>query len=296
MPIKCARGDCYHEHHLKHCRYCKQSFCSRHLNAVSPKVFDQNLGGHPCYDYSSSVTRFSNRPIYTVSLGQKVSIGIKLVFLIVTAGIGKLIRFILNTFKSFLFIAFILLLIFLYVQSPTILQGIIHGDQSLGLGTFINLNQRPISDQTMEIEGFVLYFTNLQRTQAGLKPLVLDPKLSEIARDHSLDMAQNNFFSHTNLKGEDPTARATRHGYLVTKPFAGGEWVGIGENIGEMPTGNVQGVGYVNSDPRSIAEAQVNGWMASPGHRANILNRNYDVIGIGTAYARTYYYSTQDFQ
>ena len=42
-----------------------------------------------------------------------------------------------------------------------------------------------------------------------------------------------------------------------------------------MPTGNVAGIGYVANDADSIARAQVESWMQSPGHRKNILNAQF---------------------
>ena len=155
----------------------------------------------------------------------------------------------------------------------------------------------PISTQTKEIEKNILKYTNLERTKNGLPELFLDDALSTVARDHSLDMSQNNFFAHENLKGEDPTARARREGYNTHKILGNGWYSdGIGENIDKMPTGDVQGVGYVSSDPDGIAKVQVDQWMNSPGHRANILNDKYSVIGIGVAYDGTYYFTTQDFK
>jgi uncharacterized protein YkwD len=72
--------------------------------------------------------------------------------------------------------------------------------------------------------------------------------------------------------------------------------VGIAENIGKMPTGNVIGQGYVSDAPQSLARAQVDSWMGSPGHRANILNPTYSYIGVGTVKdSYGYYLSTQDY-
>jgi uncharacterized protein YkwD len=109
-------------------------------------------------------------------------------------------------------------------------------------------------------------------------------------------MAQNGFFSHTNPAGEDPTARAERHDYPTRKPLGGGAYqVGIAENIAKMPTGNVVGVGYVAPDAESVAQALVQSWMDSPGHRQNILSDKPDRIGVGVAYDGTYYLATQNF-
>jgi len=111
-------------------------------------------------------------------------------------------------------------------------------------------------------------------------------------------MAENNFFSHVYQRGEDPTARAIRNGYNVHKELGGGWYSdGIAENIGKMVTGNVVGLGYVSNTAEAIGVAQVKSWMESPGHRANILDSQYDLIGIGVAYdGSSYYISTQNFK
>ncbi|MDD1655481.1 MAG: CAP domain-containing protein, partial [Methanomicrobiales archaeon] len=70
---------------------------------------------------------------------------------------------------------------------------------------------------------------------------------------------------------------------------------GIGENINQMPTGNVIGYGVVNNDAESIGRATVTAFMNSPGHRANILKSQYSNLGVGVAYDGTYYYTTQNF-
>ena len=164
-------------------------------------------------------------------------------------------------------------------------------------GTIGEITSEVVSKpNTSDIELDILKYTNIERRNNGLKELVLDQSLSQIARSHSQDMAQNNFFSHINLNGEDPTARAKVAGYPLFKQLSNGFYTeGIGENIGKMPTGDVVGIGHVSNNADSIANAQVESWMESPGHRENILNSNYDKIGVGVAYDRTYYISTQDF-
>jgi len=105
-------------------------------------------------------------------------------------------------------------------------------------------------------ESQVAQLTNNERQSRGLSTLTFDAKLSEIARLHSADMSQNDFFDHTNLRGESPGDRATKKGY---------GWGLIGENIAAgQPT----------------PEVVVRGWMNSPGHRQNILGK-YRRIGVG---------------
>lgn len=147
-----------------------------------------------------------------------------------------------------------------------------------------------------EIEILIFNYTNIERKNHGLNELVWDEQLMIIAREHSEDMFNNSFFSHVNPKGEGPTDRARRHGYKLYKDLGGGWYSeGIAENIGKMPIGNVLGVGNVDDDADSIAKAQVKTWMNSIGHRENILNPNYDKMGIGVSYDGTYYISTQNF-
>jgi uncharacterized protein YkwD len=154
-----------------------------------------------------------------------------------------------------------------------------------------------ITKKTQDIEFVIFRETNAQRISNGKRPLKLDEDLSRIAREHSKDMAENNFLSHVNQRGEDPTARAIRNGYNVYKELGGGLYrYGIGENIGKMPTGNVVGFGYVSNTAEAIGVALVKDWMESPGHRANILDSQFDLIGIGVVYDGSSYIATQNFK
>lgn len=106
------------------------------------------------------------------------------------------------------------------------------------------------------------------------KPLTVNASLHCAARVHSKDMADRNFFDHTNPDGEDPFDRMAEAGY--------GSYQQQGENIaaGTM-----------------TAKDTVDGWLASDGHCANMLNPSYSEIGVG-AYegAGDYvFYWTQNF-
>ncbi|MHC4932907.1 MAG: CAP domain-containing protein, partial [Planctomycetota bacterium] len=98
---------------------------------------------------------------------------------------------------------------------------------------------------------------NQQRVNAGLNPLILDDTATQVAFDHSLDMQVRSFFDHVNPDGLSPFDRMAAAG--MTYSYAG-------ENI-------AKGMGT----PGII----VAGWMASPSHRANILNPNYTHTGMG---------------
>ncbi|MDD1668468.1 MAG: CAP domain-containing protein [Methanomicrobiales archaeon] len=155
----------------------------------------------------------------------------------------------------------------------------------------------PSASKIQQIESFIFQYTNEERRMNGVPALKMNTCLNEIARAHSEDMAAKEYFSHGNLQGQDPSVRASIHGCPTRKSLDGGMiQVGIAENIGKMPTGNVMGLGYVSDIPQSVARAQVDSWMGSSGHRGNILNPVYSSIGIGIARdASGYYISTQDF-
>ena len=105
----------------------------------------------------------------------------------------------------------------------------------------------------------VVDLTNRERARAGLRPLAVDPALTAAAQAYSADMAARAFYSHTSPEGSQPWDRAAA---------AGSRMRAIGENIA--------------CGQRSPAEV-VEGWMNSPGHRANILKRDFTHIGIGFA-------------
>ena len=48
-------------------------------------------------------------------------------------------------------------------------------------------------------------------------------------------------------------------------------------------------------DQKKLAKDLVDGWMKSPGHRANILNAQLRYIGVGVAHSDNYIYATQNF-
>lgn len=110
----------------------------------------------------------------------------------------------------------------------------------------------------------VVTLTNAERTQHGLRPLTAHPRLAVIAQTHSEDMVRRSFFSHRNPDGKQVWGRADAMGYPYRK---------IAENIA--------------AGQRSAAEV-VQGWMDSPGHRANILDGELTQIGVGYALGGRY--------
>jgi uncharacterized protein YkwD len=104
--------------------------------------------------------------------------------------------------------------------------------------------------------------TNQARASAGLKSLKVDSKLTAIARARSKDMIQRGYFSHTILgKGYQVFHVMDSKGYCYRL---------AGENIGW------------NDFPDDVATNEIQDmFMDSSSHRANILGKSWDAIGIG---------------
>lgn len=106
-------------------------------------------------------------------------------------------------------------------------------------------------------EAEVLRLVNVERDKAGCKPLKEDSTLVAVARAHSRDMAENNYFSHTGKDGRSPFDRMKDAGYSYRM---------AAENI---------------AAGQGTAKAVMDAWMNSSGHRANILNCGLTEIGVG---------------
>ena len=142
---------------------------------------------------------------------------------------------------------------------------------------------------TNEVELLVSEYTNKERNAMGLPDLINDQRLSDIAREHSTDMAQNGFYDHTNLDGLDPTDRANQALYNCKKEFGTYFTDGIAENIIKSPENR-----WYTSD--EIATQLVESWMNSSGHRENILHTDYDRIGVGISISDDgWVFGTQNF-
>lgn len=105
-------------------------------------------------------------------------------------------------------------------------------------------------------EAELYHLTNESRAANGRGPLTYDPGLSAIARAWSMSMAGNGVLLHN----PNNVAQVDRS---VTSA-----WRVIGENVGYGPTAAILQQAYMNS----------------PGHRANILDPEYNRVGVGTAF------------
>ena len=92
---------------------------------------------------------------------------------------------------------------------------------------------------------------NTARSNRDVRKMVLDKQLSKVARNHARTMARDNDLFHSNM---------TRLGQRVTR------WRTLGENVG------------MGGSVDSLHKA----FMASPGHKANILLGGFRHVGVGT--------------
>ncbi len=103
----------------------------------------------------------------------------------------------------------------------------------------------------------VIQITNQERIKAGLPSLTENDVLDKAAENKLKDMFDKQYFEHVSPAGHGP-------GYVVE--HAGYTYVVVGENLA---------LGNFKDDADLVAA-----WMASPGHRANILNNRYTEIGV----------------
>lgn len=106
----------------------------------------------------------------------------------------------------------------------------------------------------------IVELINLRRREARLAPLTVHQTLAACAQQYSEVQAAQGGINHTGPDGSTPGQRLSRCGY---------RWKHYGENLA---------AGYVS------AEEVVAAWMASPGHRRNILSAKVREIGLGHTY------------
>src|SRR6266436_10162438 len=106
------------------------------------------------------------------------------------------------------------------------------------------------------MEAMIVKFINVETIAAGLRPLAPDTELAEVARQHSVDMFARGYFAHATPEGRDPFERMRE---------ANVRFITAGENLALAPTLQIAHTGL----------------MHSPGHRANILQREFGRVGIG---------------
>lgn len=107
-----------------------------------------------------------------------------------------------------------------------------------------------------ESEGLMFKLVNEERSKNGAGTLVWDPAIVPVARTYATDMWQRKYFGHYSPEGEDVGDRLQKEGI---------EYFVAGENLALAPT----------------VQTAMTGLMNSEGHRRNILDPNFEKVGIG---------------
>ena len=110
----------------------------------------------------------------------------------------------------------------------------------------------------------VIKLVNKERAKHGCSALNEDSTLMEAAQQRAGEIADN--FSHD--------------GYQDVVEGCGYDWKTVGENVAAGQTS---------------PDAVMDSWMHSSGHKANILNKKFEDIGVGVYFDGSKYYWVQDF-
>jgi uncharacterized protein YkwD len=103
----------------------------------------------------------------------------------------------------------------------------------------------------------IIDLTNKTRIQNGFNELNVSPELSNAASDKARDMVEKNYWSHKTIEG---------YPFWIFVDNKNYQWNHIGENI---------------AADYKTSEGAINGWFESPSHQKNILNSDYQDIGVG---------------
>ena len=132
------------------------------------------------------------------------------------------------------------------------------------------------SNNAVLLKSKIIEETNLQRKENNLPPLIENEQLSHASSAKASDMFLKQYFEHVSPSGADPGSLVKSFGY---------DYIITGENL---ILGNFKNEKEV-----------VSNWMASLGHRANILNNRYTEIGVsiikGTYEGETVWIGVQEF-
>jgi len=139
--------------------------------------------------------------------------------------------------------------------------------RSAGHSECQNATAMPSESNLALIRAATLCLINRERANHGEPALRADTQLQSAAQGHTDSMVKGDYFAHIGPSGDTPLQRMTAADYIYS------EHIGyeVGENIA---WGTLQ-----LSTPSAVVAA----WMASAGHRANILNARFRDTGIGVA-------------
>ena len=118
-----------------------------------------------------------------------------------------------------------------------------------------------------EAEEFMLELVNAARAEEGVAPIALDPAFTQVARQHSWEMISLDYFGHESpVPGSETVPQRVANAGLTE--------VWVGENIGaDYRSGSY--------DWAALTRSTFEGLMDSPPHRANILDPDFNRVGIG---------------
>ncbi len=131
-------------------------------------------------------------------------------------------------------------------------------------GEFKRLHGNVLSYATNMSDTGLLDATNEARAANGLAPLKFNTKLDQAAQNKAQDMASKNYWSHNTPEGKEPWVFVDSVGYRYYK---------AAENLA---------YGFDNSDTAVV------GWMNSPSHRANVLDKDLEEVGFGIINVENY--------
>jgi uncharacterized protein YkwD len=132
-------------------------------------------------------------------------------------------------------------------------------------GACTDTQARPGGANLAQVRAATLCLVNRERTSRGESALHADADLTAAAQNHSADMSSGDYFEHDGRHGDTPLSRMRAAGYIFSSH--------IGYAVGE----NIAWATLWMASPKAI----VAGWMASPGHRANILDATFKDSGVG---------------
>jgi uncharacterized protein YkwD len=125
----------------------------------------------------------------------------------------------------------------------------------------------PSPEDLARIRAATLCLVNRERVTRGEPPLQANARLEQAAQSHSHDMASGDYIEHVGRRGDTPLNRMRAAGYIFSSRLG----YELGENI-------AYGTLWL-ATPRAIVAA----WMASPEHRANILDGRFRDSAVGVA-------------
>ncbi len=128
----------------------------------------------------------------------------------------------------------------------------------------------PVTVAPDSLAGEMIDRLNAERTALGLEPLAFSEAARAVAVERAVDMATHTYFAHISPLGVAPDELLDRTGVHYTR---------MGENIARSTATSEQVVDAVHC-----------ALMASPGHRAHMLQPAYTHVGIGIASAGGRFY------